>query len=153
VLTARRAAVGLAIIAAACGPSALERRVDRAVFAWMRCTDCMHRQLETVVALRDTATVALERILIQGPPPSHDSVYLASLLPLTAPAGGASAGTIAQHQRAFRAMYRHRALFALTAIGTPRAGDALCLARAAARSAPQRVALDSALIRINRTCP
>lgn len=138
---------------ASCQKSALARRVDATIFAWAQCTDCMHRQRERVVALGDTAVPRLAQLLALGPPKSHDSAYVASLLRLAQ--RSPMTPEILQHQREnFAAVYRRRALIALRDIGTAPARRSLCLARTTTpATSPVRLAIDSVIAQINAPCP
>ena len=138
------------ILLTACVDPVTQQQVDRVVYAWMQCIDCMDHERESVVALGDAAVPRLRAILLDGPPPAHVAAINASMQALaqSAPAGSApSPAVIAAQLDSFRSMYRRRALLALTGIASVQAHSALCAALAAAVPAtPISAAVDSGLV-------
>jgi hypothetical protein len=141
------------ITTAGCGGT-VPPRVDATVYSWLQCQDCMHQQRARVVALGDTAVPRLAMILIQGPPPPHDSAYVASLRRLAQQSQGLTPALIEHQRQMFGAVYRRRALLALQDIGSAAARSSLCLSRASTPPAsPWILVLDSSLTTLGATCP
>jgi hypothetical protein len=138
-------------------PRAFRERLDRTVFAWAECQDCMHDEEARVVALGDTVVPRLQRIVVNGPPPEHVDAVRGRLLELARrlpPSRAPSAVIIEAQLDKFRAMYRLRAAVALAAIGTSRARRALCAGRK--NQSPNedvRAAIDSGIARLGGSCP
>ena len=107
-----------------------------------------------MIALGDAAVPRLRQILIQGPPRSHDSAYVASLQRLAQRSSAVTPVVIERQRKLFGAVYRQRAASALAGIGNTSARGALCLARATRSiDVATRVAIDSSLTLMNATCP
>ena len=137
VLRSRQRVVVVALLSLGCQgqnqtvlpQSAQQASVDRTVYAWMQCQDCMSREREEVVARGDSAVTRLRAILIAGPPPSHMTAVQKSLQYLVTHADSGHVPTnqaLTAQMEAFRSMYRIRAASALAGIGSTSALSALC---------------------------
>lgn len=120
--------------------SGQQASVDKIVYAWMQCQDCMAGERERVVSLGGTAVPRLRAILKEGPPPSHMAAIQKSLQYLVSHADSGrvpSRRALAAQLDAFQSMYRVRAASALAGIGGRAALSALCAG--VASSAPGSV--------------
>jgi hypothetical protein len=140
------------MVALSCAPQgdAAEGRVH----AWLTCEECTELQLETVLALGDSATPALAEAALGGVPDSLLTVVRTALAQTHASLGGVLPPAalppepryIERYAGNFEALYRKRAAIALALIATTAAQNALMEAGDSAEAGLFRSDVNAAIL-------